>query len=399
MDLVKCVGFEKSKLTPDQVAKISAFVEAHPNGDLLQLRVYPNLDVTSDEEIPNGMIATFAPSAKVDATSIPDNLFQLLAVSKIVETEGTPKLTDEFFESKLPVIATAVDQFSPTPLQLKNRHDVSGKELAAWAPELSGSGSFVNVCYELQDDHRTKNYYIAARASLPLMVQELKKKIAADAPTYMELATDADWSRRLQYAEYASKRNVFRAIANTAEACGVEVVRMDDQIKLADPNHAPPEMAVPEWEQRTHTILATVFEGKPAVQITYGVVPAEDCLMLHQNSFFVVSSPYDGITVFDVKDHGKIMAAGGIPADTGRKVAPEKLGASLAEVKSSRAQGITWEKKADAAKHVDLHPEAFKPVGADFKESMKRAGWNPENHTRVLVRVAAKIHNPQLRRK
>lgn len=395
MDLVECVGFDKSKLTPDQVAKLTAFVEAHPKGDLLRLRVYSNLDTTSDEDVPNGMIATFAPGAVVEATSIPDNLFQLLAVSKVALTEGTPKLTDEYFESKIDAIATAVDQFSPTPVSFKNRHDVNGKELAPWAPELSGTGSFVKVCYELQDDHRTKDYYIAARASLPIAVQELKKRIATEKPTYMQLATDSDWSRRLQYAEFASKRNVFRAIANAAEACGVEVVRMDDQaVRLMDPTHAPPEMAVPEWEQRTHVISVVSHENQPAVQITYGVVPAEDCLMLHENRFFVVSSPYEGISVFDIRDHGKILAAGGIPADTGRKVAPEKLSAFVGD----RAQGITWDNKK-SNEHVDLHVDAFKPVGAEFKDSMKRAGWDPEQHVKVLVRVAAKIHNPQIRRK
>ncbi len=410
MDIVECVGFDKKNLTPDQVSKLTAFVEAQPKGDLLALKVYSNLDTTSDEEIPSGMIAVFAPSAIADPTSIPDNLFQVMAVSKIIPTEGSPKMTDEYFESKLNDIAGAVDQFSPTPLSLKNRHDVTGKELAEWAPEMSAPGSFVKVCYSLHDDHRTKDYYIAARGALPLVVQELKKKIATEKPTYMELVAGSAWGRQMQYAAYASKRNVFRMIANAAEACGVEVVRMDDNAKLASPNHAPPEMAVPEWEQRTHTIAAITHENKPAVQITYGVVPASDCLLLEKNQFFVVSSPYDGIAVFDVKDHAKILAAGGIPADTGRKVSAEKLMASLAFSSSSssssnqkdleRGAGVTWDKKSKPdEKHIDLHADAFKPVGAEFKESMKTAGWNAENHVRMLVRVAAKIHNPQLRRK
>ena len=329
-------------------------------------------------------------------------MFEIMAVSKIVETEGTPKLTDEYFESKLDAIGTAVDQYASKPLSFKIRHEVSGKELDVWAPELSSSGSFVQVCYSLQDDHRTKDYYIAARAALPGMVQDLKKKIAQEKPTYMQLVVGDEWSRRLQFAAYASKRNVYRAIANTAEACGVEVVRMDDSHpKLDSPNHAPPEMAVPEWEQKTNTISAVSHDSKPAVMFTYGVVPASECLLLEQNHFFVVSSPYDGIAVFDLSDHGKILAAGGIPSDTGRKVAPEKLGSIVASNNvSNRTQGVTWEKKNPKQQsHTDLHPDAFNPLGAQFKDGMKRMGWNAENHVKMLVRVASKIHNPAIGRR
>ncbi len=46
MDLVQCIGFDKAKLTADQVSKLTAFIESQPAGDLLALKVYSNLDTT-----------------------------------------------------------------------------------------------------------------------------------------------------------------------------------------------------------------------------------------------------------------------------------------------------------------------------------------------------------------
>lgn len=395
MDIVECVGFEKSKLTADQVSKLTAFIESQAPGDLLSLRVYPNLDTTSEEELPTGMVAIFAPNAVVDATVIGDNMFQLMAVSRINAFEG---IKDEYFESKLDSLKGSIDQFSPTPVSSKIRNRKTNKEIDVWAPELGGTGSFVGIYSKLQEDHRTKDYFVAARSTVPLIVQDLKREIAAEKPTYIDLVTGEEWNRKIQYGTHVAQRNVKRAIANAAEACGVEVTRMDDIfVKRKSPNHAPPEMAVPEWEQTTHAILPISHLGKPAVMFTYGVVPASECLMLKDQHFFVASNPFDGITLFNLSKYNGIESSGGIPADTGRKMASEKLSSNAAAF-VGRTQGIVWDNKT-RAEHADLHVDAFKPVGADFKEAMKGMGWNPESHVSKLVRVAVKIYNPELKRK
>lgn len=62
-----------------------------------------------------------------------------------------------------------------------------------------------------------------------------------------------------------------------------------------------------------------------------------------------------------------------------------------------RMQGVAWEGKQTV--HVDLHADAFKPIGADFKSGMKSFGWHAEDHIQKLVPVCLKIHNPNLTRK
>ncbi len=343
------------------------------------------------------MVAIFAPNATVDSTVVGDNMFQLMAVSKIAPFDGAK---DEFFESRMSALKNAIDQFSPTPVSSKVRNRKTNKEVDVWAPELGGSGSFVGIYSKLQEDHRTKDYFVAARATVPLIVQDLKREIQAEKPTYIDLVTGEEWSRKIQYGINVARRNVFRSIANAAEACNVQVTRMDDIFaKLKDASHAPPEMAVPEWEQTTHAILPIAHMGKPAVMFTYGVVPSSECLLLKDQHFFVASNPFDGITLFNLTRHEQIESSGGIPADTGRKIAPEKLSKN-ANAFVGRTHGIVWDGSSKSkAEHADLHIDAFKPVGAEFKEAMKGMGWSPEDHVGKLVRVAVKIYNPELKRK
>jgi hypothetical protein len=394
MDLVECIGFDKSKLTPEQKAKLTAFIESQPAGDLLALKVYSNLDTTSEDDVPSGMVAVFRPDALVDPTLISDNMFQVMAISKVFPGESGIK--DGYFEGKEQALKLAVDQFAPMPASAKIHHKVTNREVEVWAPEMGGPGSFVGVYSKLHEDHRTKDYFIAARATVPLMVQELKQDIIAEQPRYIDLVASDEWNRKVRYGVHVSRRNVFRAIANAAEACSVSVDRMTDiSACLKDANHAQPEMAVPQWVQTTHGISTAVHDGKPAVLITYGVVPASECLLLKQNHFFVAASAYDGLVQFNLSNHKDIEEAGGIPADTGRKVAPEKL----SEAESAfvgRSQGVVWDGKN--ARHVDLHVDAFKPVGPEFKGAMQNMGWNPVEHVQKLVPVALKLYNPALKR-
>ena len=387
--LVETVGFPKSQLTPDQISKINAYIEAQPEGALLGLKLFPNFDATSDELLPSGMLAMFNPGAKVDPTVIGDNMFQLLAVSKVY---GDPKqLTDEYFNSKLGAIKTAVDQVPEQRISGAIRNNKS-KELDVWAPELGGPGSFVGVYSKLRDDYRTKDYYIAARGSIPAYVQDLKQSIAGSAnpPLYRDLVSADEWKRQIGYGVHAARRNLFRGIANVAEAAGVQIVRTDDMSAvLPNANCAPPEMAVPEWEQTTNAIKSVTYNGKPAVAISYGVVASNECLRLENRQFFVVGNAYDGISIFNLSDHTKIENALALPVDTGRNKAPETISASDISQYKGRLEGVVWEGTGKV--HADLHPEAFKPINAAFRETMKQSGWNPEDHVERLIPTAIKI--------
>lgn len=387
--LVKCIGFQRSALSVDQEVKINTFIDAHPENALLELRLFPNLDTTSDENIPTGMQAIYSPAAEVDPTVIGDNLFQMVAVSSIVPGKGQT-LSDEFFASKQEMIKSAVDQVPEQRVSDEIRNKKNNKEINVWAPELGGPNSFVGVYSQIQDgDHRQKDYFIVGRGTVPLLVQNLKESIAREKPTYRQLLYDDKWVRQMNYVENTAKRNLCRGMNNVSEACGVLIERTDDiSSKLMSENDAHPEMAVPEWKQKTHSIQPTVFKGQPAVVISHGVVPVEDCFKLKDQQLFVVGNPYDGIAVFPLSN---ITSA--VPADTGRKVAPSSLVGK--EIPAERLKVMTWD--APGTTNVNLHPNAFNPIGADFKNAMKDLGWNAAQHEmKRMIPICGKIWNPAL---
>lgn len=399
--IVECMG--GVKLTADQKAKIDAIVESQPAGDLIAVRVFPNLDTTSEEELPAGMQLVFKPSAKVDSTLISDNLFQVFAVSRILTDDASAvtsshSLKDEYFASAN--LKNAVDQFPSKPLGPDTRSTQTMKEKQVWAPELGGPGSFVGVYSKARDgDFRNKDYFIAARGTAPLLVKDLKQRIAAAAPTFQELLYKDEWRNLMHYNANAARRNVCRSIANAAEACQVSIVRDDDRHAfVADANHAPPEMAVPDWEQATYTIRNGVYQGKPAVLVSYGVVPSEDCLLMKDQLFFVVANPYDGVAAFKLTKHEQIESAMGLPADTGRKLAPEQVPRNEQAYKG-RMQGVSWDYSGVSSSIMtELHPEAHRGIDAPFKQAMQFMGWDASEHVEKLVPLPLKIYNNELKR-
>lgn len=409
--LPTCIGFDEKSLTDNQRVKISAFIASQKPGDLLELQLYPNLDTTSDENIPTGMRAVFASNAPVDPTIIGDNMFQHMAVSKIIVQPGQT-INDEFFKGREADVRDAVEQFPADPVSGKICTQQTNQEIKVWAPELGGPGSFVGIYSKLKDDHRSKDYYIAGRGTVPLFVQDLKRSIAAAASgdkqvTYRDLTTNDKWRSQIHTGDRLAQRNLFRSMANVAEVCGVEIHRTPDLSNAApsiNSNMALPEQAVPEWIQPTHSIELTTFKGQPAVALNYGVVPMEKCLATDDSHFFVVANPYDGIAIFNLTNVSQLMSVNGVPADTGRRMLPEQVSVKETDY-THRIQGIVWEispksksKLVGAAHHVDLHASAFNPVGKEFKHSMRTMGWNPEEHVEKLVCVVAKIYNPELNR-
>lgn len=405
---VVCIGFDSSRLNAEELNKLALFLKGQP--DILQVQLFPNFDATSDERMPSGMNVIVSSSAKVDTALISDELFQKFAVSKVYPLNDQ-KLTDETFTVRAEEINDAVCQFPVRPISglVHNRHD--NTELSAWAPELGGNGSFVGVYSQLGEDHRTKDYFVAARGTAPLYVRDLKNKVSAAGGnvTYGDLIYSKDWANFMGAAEGAAERNVQRNICNVAEACGVQVMRADDILNGAphqDMNLAYPERAVPEWEQPTTAIRSIQFERKPAVLLTYGVVPIDACYALEHNKFFVVANPYDGIAAFTLTNREQMSQHLGLPADTGRAKTPESISTDVNEYKT-RTHGMLWEyansetQLVGAAHHVDLHKDAFRKLDKSFKKSMRGFGWNPDEEFQMerMVCVVAKIFNPYIRRK
>jgi hypothetical protein len=344
--LIECVGFPASRLTDDQRAKVHAVIDAVPVGDLIAVRLFPNLDTRSEEDLPSGMQLVMKASAKVDPTLISDNMFQVMAVSKVYPDKTRGQDKDTYYEhpERVAALQQSVQQFSPH------------------VPELGGPEGLVGVYSRLRENHRDKDHYIVARGTVPILVQNLKKKIgdAPTTPTYRDLLHKEEWHRAVQNTAQAARRNVFRNIASAAEALEVNVDRIDDLAVLpTDPNYALAEMAVPEWEQATHSID---IGGGVHVVLSYGVVPAQDCLQLKDGQFFVVGAEH--ISVYKLSQHERISSAMGVPA--------AEAAVELATVTTN---------------------------AADFRAGMQHVGWNAVDHVSVLVPLAVKTYDTTLKRK
>lgn len=384
--VIEYVGLAPSALSTESREKLEAFVEAaNRENKLLGVRVFPNFDAVG-EDLPSGMMAIYSPDARVDATLLSDDLFQIMGVVKVPQNDDANM--DQYFTSKLAAIQSAVDQNPTEPVKESIRKPVSNKETQPWAPQLGGRNAFAGVYSCVQDgDTRSKEYYLMARATISDYVHDLKRDISVKQPTYRDLL----YGDQLHFAKNAARRNVHRILSNLGEACGLDIPRMDDlHAKLPTPDCAPCEMAVPDWEHMSHSIINMDYKGRPAVGVSYGVVPANECLA--DEHFFVVANPYDGISRFPISNHEDVKSAIGLPLDTGRKTAPSQL--MGAQIPAERMKGVTWEGKTTT--HYDLHQDAFRPLGKEFKFAMREMGWNPEHHIDRLIPIAIKIASPSL---
>ncbi len=409
---MECIGFDASSLTSVQRDKLDAFVASQPEGDLLALRVYPNLDLTSDEHVGSGFMAIFRPDAPVDATILSHSLFQTLAVVEVPKRNGPEKLNDKFLESCALAVKGAVPQYAPVGRTLRPELRIAkgNRERDVWEAELGGPGSFVGSFAQVDaGDHRNKSYYLAARGTAPLLVEDMRRRISAavsgpGGATYRSLVRDSPLANHMHYVANAAERNVARVLANVAEAYTLEIPRSNDVgAAVMHPDWAPAEVALPTWVQRSHAIREITHNGQPAVALYYGVVPADDCVQAKDARHFVVGSPYDGITSFRLKNMGDVLAAKALPADTGRKVAPDQLGSFV-----GWAPGVTGEspggrlpttttgvESTSGRLNHDLHPDAFNPVPTS---SFRTMGWDATQHVERLLPVSIKIWSDALKR-
>lgn len=393
--VVEYVGIAPDALSAEQRGKLETFVESasRNGGQLLGVRVFPNFDAVGDE-LPSGFVAIYSLDSPVDATLLSDDLFQMMAVARIDPPEDA-RSGDEYFASRLKAIQDSVVQQPPKEHTVREalRNPKSNKDMGVWAPQLGGRGALAGVYSCVRDgDTRVKDYFLVARATLPDYVHDLKRDIAAKQPTFRDLLYGDNWQDRMHYGKYQSRRNVCRIMANLAEACQVEVARHDVlRPFLENPDHAPPEMAVPDWEHASHSIAPLDWKRRPAVAVSYGVVPASECIT--DDHFFVVSNPYDGILRFPITNHEDVKQAIGLPIDTGRKSNAAAL--MGAPIPADRLRGVTWDGD-QKQQHPDLHQDAFKPLGKEFKQAMRQMGWNPEHHPERLVPIAIKIAAPSL---
>jgi hypothetical protein len=402
MDLVSFVGCDCNVIASDEERdRLQAFIEAHPPGDILQVRVFANFDAKSEAEPPSGMQVVFKPEAKVDPTDIHSNMFQTLSVANIVEPADV--LNDDAMKALLPQIHEAIPQVSDDGFHGGLVKVKDNKEMSPWHPELRAPGSFVTIVRELKDDHRSHHYMMAARSAVPRFVQDLKRDVGKGQPTWNELVQlDSSWCNRIHKGEDASRRNVAAVMADTAENAGIGLeYRVPDILgALEDERFAHRELALPHATQVSYSIRPGFFERHNAVVVSYGIVNANDCLK--SKNFYVVSNMYDGISRFRLNDLDAIAAAGGLPADTGRAMTLENIPLvgdnALKIMFDKRSTGFTWDGKQNT-RHPDLHAKAFRPLDQKFLEGMEQLGWDARHHSvKQMIPIVGKINNPVLKK-
>lgn len=357
---------------------------------LIGIDVYPNVDMTDEDNIPNGIVLYMEPSAKVDPTLIHDSLFHTLAISKVQKGpfQANGKMDDAVFSSNKKVLSNSVPQFAASPARAEIRQE-NMKETAPWNSELGGQGSFLGTYYKLADNHRDKDYYIAASGTVPLVVQDLKGEIRRTPDlTYRQLMSDPEWNTKLRNGQYWANRNVCRNIAEAAHNVQVAVARIPDLgARLPTPDHAHPTRAQPEFAQVSHTIRDATWNRKPVVAIYSGVTPRQQNSNKH---VFVAENPYDGIAMFPLTS-AKSEAVQGFAADSGRRA-----GTANAKVDATRTNVCDWQ---GGGQHPDMPSDAWHSAHSDhIKDTLKASGWNPEDSVHRLVPIYVKLYNPALER-
>lgn len=400
MSVVECVGFPVENLTEDQKSKIEAQLECFQEGDVVAFKCFGNIDATSDEDVPSGTAALFSTDATVQPDAIPDSMFAVLCVSKIHERQDMPGgYTDAYFmdPKKQEALSKVVPQYVASPARLSIRDPRDNSEFDYWDSELGGVGSQISIVSRLRRNNRDKDYFLLAKGTAPVAVEEFKKQLRKKKPTFGMIVSDPEWRSKIQYLHNVALRNVSVNMYAVAEALGVPIVNGDDCMAYRKNDHqAFRAMAKPEWVQQISSIRPTFWKGgKPVVAVYHDVVPQEDCQALMDGNFFVMGSPYDGVTVFSLTSNPEVF---GVPSTTGRTKATNKLSEMDASSIKSRAKGMMWEDNDTYTNHVDLHPEAFHPVGNKIKNVMKCAGWNPEHHIGVMVPLVTKLWNPEKKR-
>lgn len=349
MDKVRCVGGLKPEdLTVDNKAKLQMFVKAGEKSGLIGIDCFSNLDTSMEEEVPSGTIFYFSPNAVVDPTLISDNLFQQLAISKIVEAPYEKELNNAHFTSNAKAIQSAIPPLIGEELTITN-----GVETGPWVSELSGASSFVGIFSQMSDDHQTKDYYVVGKATAPTsVIQHLKQEMNKHAPTYGQLLRDPEWTKQIAEGNYLASRNVNRNLAQTAEAYNVGIGRMPDFSSVTkDASHGVGERSQPNYTQKVYSIQEVQdVNGNKLVAFYNGVIPASSTV--NKDKYFLVSNPAkDGIYVFPITSYssGGGSSFSGIPADSP------------------------------------------KGMNKTVKQVMKTAGgWNPEDHVGIMVPVVVK---------
>ena len=318
-------------------AKLRILVESAP--DMVALSAHSTLELTGSDHN-SGTVLYFSPEATVDATLISDRLWETTAVARVRQGYKGDPPADEHFTRRATALQEAVPRSVAEPLSVAAsvRNPETNADVRPWRAEMGGPGAFAGAFYAPKaEDHRSKDYLLVARGTVPRLVQQLKEDIAREAPTYRDLLMSDAWRKRMDHGNYMAERNAQRNLVAIAAACQVSIPRMNDVgSALASPDHALPERAIPDWQQQNYSIAATMYGGKPVVAMYNGIARA---ITTEQHTAYVAASPQHGLYAFPISGD----------MSTANTLVPTAL------------------------------PSSHKSIAA-IKDVMKAAGWNAAEH-------------------
>ena len=394
MDKIHWIGISKDSLSENDLEKLTLLVENTPG--LVGMNVYPNIDCSSDEDIPSGISLYMDPTVKVDPTLISDRLFETRVVAKVLKGPKDKELDDAHF--KAVNIHQSVDQH-PVDGPRPSMREAGGKEVEQWSSELGGPGAFLGSFYEADaDDHDVHTYYLMAQGTVPLLVQDFKQEIAERAPTFGDLAMRGEWTKRAANLGYTAHRNVCRNLANLAADSQVSIRREPDvgaRDAILSPHQGLPMRAAPEFSQATHTISTGLYNGQPVVVMYNGVVPRQVAQRQGNGPFFVSSNPSTGVYKFHLSKQADLPA---IPTSMRKNSSPSTSSSDKKRIQS-RLRKVTWEQQDAHPMHNDILPNAYHKMDRGFKSTMKQAGWDSESSQPTLMTpLQVKLYHTGIRR-
>lgn len=380
-------GQDIDSLSDQERNAFQAMVENYPNGGILAIHTYPNLDATDEEEAPVGCIVVHPENAQVNPDSIREQMFSYLGIAKLKPRHNTKGYKESDFQGKK--IETEFSKATPQyttynapSLQNRTKKNKDDKE---WGAELGDEGAQIGIYQSVKNRGRGKEYYLIVKAGANKACQELKDYITQNIMTFGQLVRDP----KFVYTKNLARRNAFRLMKNAASALGVSI----SQIKDRSAGEVHPFRGEPEYVQSVDTIERIDYDGKDAVAIYNRVTPINEINGTFDGNVFIMGHPYEGIYMYPIKNQANGL---GLPIDTGKNT-EENVSSSSSSSSPRDYTGFIWEHSKDLL-HPDLKINAVKHVNEAFENHLVEHGWKRSNRRTHLVPVLLKFSNPDYKR-
>jgi AraC-like DNA-binding protein len=369
-----------------------AAINTLTNGTVKQVICYINADFHDSEDTPAGTLAIHSVDSLVHPDSIPSSVFEHIILVPINDHPSHPNgYTDADFTGKEDLLQAAVPQYSQNPPSLDKRNPENNFDRDAWTPELGQSeSSFAGIFKKMRSNNRDADYYIGVQVGAPLASSELKEALMAEGPvTYGKLLKDP----RLHYVNYLALRNAKRLAYEIGFKLGLPIHHVEDPSAYTPTSYAAKPMRAEPRQDFQHTVSSikpVQFKGEESVGIFHKVRPVEECVKHN----LVMTSPYDGITMFSVQERPIGYA---VPCDTGKRVHIDDAITTHPEI-SARHKGIVYEGNETALKV--LAPNVYHSIDGEMLRGMDQMGISKSRIDTVsqFIPVLLKVSNIDLKR-